>query len=263
MAYMVKETIIFKDMDKMAEFVIGKWGELSAKAIRDRGRFAVALSGGKTPVPLYRKLSRKKDMPWNKVHVFLADERFVPYEDECNNYFMINETFLSHVNIPKKNIHPVSTAENTSLKAAQKYEHELLSFFGSKEGMLPRFDLVLLGIGEDGHTASIFPGDPAVKETGRLAVAVSPRDRTNIERITLTLPVINNAENVMFLANGKNKAAIIKKVTDGRNKNLPAGKVHPGSGNLFFLLDESAGKMLSSKPARSTIKKKGGTPCQK
>lgn len=238
-----KKILIFKTIDDMADFVIDQWKTMSAKGIKNKKRFCVALSGGKTPVSLYKKLSQKKTLPWDKTHIFIVDERFVPYENEENNFHMINNTLLAHVSIPEENVHAIATDEDTSQAAAEKYEMDLLSFFKNNTEA-SRFDLILLGIGKDGHTASLFPGTPAVKEEKRLAVAAAPLDKTKDERITITLPVINNAENVMFLVTGSSKAKIVKEVIDGENDLLPASMVQPGNGKLFFLIDERAGALI-------------------
>lgn len=237
-----KNILAFKDINEIADFVIAQWKTISEKAIKEKGYFSVALSGGKTPELLYNKLSHKRTLPWNKTHVFLTDERFVPYEDEKNNFNMINNTLLYHVSIPKGNIHAISTAEDAPQASAIKYERDLRSFF-KVNTKPPRFDLILLGIGKDGHTASLFPGTTAVKEKKRLSAAAAPLDKTKNERITITFPVINNAENVMFLVTGASKAKIVKEVIDGKNDLLPAAMVEPENGRLFFLLDESAGAL--------------------
>jgi 6-phosphogluconolactonase len=238
-----KEVIIFKTIDDMVDFVIAQWETISEKAIRGKGYFSVALSGGKTPVALYQKLSDRKELRWDKTHIFIVDERFVSYEDEANNFHMINDTLLKHVSIPKDDVHSISTAEDAPQAAAIKYERDLRSFF-KVNTKPPRFDLILLGVGKDGHTASLFPGTPAVKEKKRLAVAGAPLDKTKNERITITLPVINNAENVMFLVTGGSKAKIVKEIIDGENDLLPAAMVELENGRLFFLLDESAGALI-------------------
>ena len=244
MTDIIKEIRIFKDMDGITDFAIEKWDAISGKEITNKGCFTVALSGGGTPVALYRKLSGEKTLPWHKTHVFVVDERFVPYESDENNYHMISRILLRHVNIPAKNIHPVLTSVLTPRTSAAKYEEDLISYFKSSRKKPPQFDLVLLGIGEDGHTASLFPGAPCLKETMRNVVAVIPSDKSKRERITLTLPVINNSKNIIFLATGENKAGIIKKVIE-ENTSLPAAMVKPQTGKLIFLLDEAAGSLLS------------------
>ncbi|GBD97324.1 MAG TPA: 6-phosphogluconolactonase [Nitrospirae bacterium] len=241
----IKEIRIFKDIDGMADFAVEKWNEISEKEITGKGCFTVALSGGNTPLTLYRKLSGEKTLPWSKTQVFVVDERFVPYESEENNYHMISRILLRHVNIPAKNIHPVLTSVLTPQTSAAKYEEDLISYFKSSHKKLPQFDLVLLGIGEDGHTASLFPNTPCLKETRHQAVAVIPSDKSKRERITLTFPVINNSKNIVFLATGENKAEVIKKVIEEEDGSLPAAMVKPQTGKLIFLLDEAAGSLLS------------------
>jgi 6-phosphogluconolactonase len=241
-----KKIIIFKTIDNIADFVIAQWKTISEKAIKEKKCFTVALSGGKTPVFLYKKLSHKRTLPWNKTHVFLTDERYVPYEDEENNLHMINNILLTRVSIPKENVHPISTSEVTPLESAERYEEDLISFFRIAETRFPNFDLILLGIGEDGHTASLFPETPSLKDTRHFAVTGTTKDKTKMDRITITLPVINKAENIIFLVTGGNKAKIVKDVIQGKNILLPAALVKPEKGNLFFLLDESAGALLKS-----------------
>ncbi|NOZ68135.1 MAG: 6-phosphogluconolactonase [Deferribacteres bacterium] len=245
---MVREILIFRDAGLMADHTAGEWAAIAGKAVRDKGRFTAALSGGKTPVDLYRRLSRIKDLPWDRTHIFIVDERFVPFEHEASNYGMIERTLLRHTGIPRENVHPVPTAVDTPGEAAGRYEEELEYFFGLRhprgEGM-PRFDLILLGLGADGHTASLFPGDPALKETSRLAAAVSPSGFAEHERITLTLPVINNAANIMVLAAGDSKAAAVREVIAESNSPLPAAMVRPEQGRLVFLLDRRAASLLS------------------
>ncbi len=246
MNYKNKEILIFKNIDEMSDFAIEKWMEISEKAIKDKRRFTVALSGGETPVILYQKLAIfKKPLPWDKTHIFLVDERFVPPEDKESNFRMINQTLLRHIKIPGENIHPISTWDNVPQTSALKYEEDLISHFRPLQGKLPIFDLVMLGIGKDGHTASLFPDTPSLRETGHLAVAVSPSYISKKERITLAFSVINNANNIIFLVSGSNKAKIVKEVIEEGNNLLPAAMVRPKNGKLFFLMDKSAGSLLS------------------
>ncbi len=246
MNYKNTEILIFRNIEQISDFVIKKWIEISEKAIKDRGQFSVALSGGNTPVALYQRLAGAGEIStWNRTHVFLVDERFVPFKDKESNYRMINRALLSHIEIPGKNIHPVSTSENTPHDSAVKYEEDLISFFNTKPGEFPGFDLILLGIGEDGHTASLFPDALSLNETERLAVAASPPDKSGKERITLTFPVINNADNILFLICGSNKAVVVDEVLQKKNTELPASMVRPENGRMFFLIDEEAGSLLS------------------
>jgi len=245
------EIHIFKDMPQLAEFAVAKWAEISNSEVSNKGFFSVALSGGRTPETFYRKLSEEKDFPWGKTHVFMVDERFVPYESDENNYHMINTTLLRYLNIPPKNIHPILTSDISPVTSAERYEEDIISYCKAVRTKRPRFDLILLGIGEDGHTASLFPGVPELKEKRRLAVSVCPPKPVKRERITLTLPVINNAQNVFFMGVGSGKARIIKEVIEDRNAMLPAALVSPGEGKLVFLLDQSAASLIQDTMIRT------------
>lgn len=245
MRYKNKEILIFKDVEELSDFATEKWAEISTKAIKDRGCFTVALSGGKTPVTLYQKLADLKNLlSWDKTHIFLVDERFVPYEDNESNYKMISQALLIHIKIPKENIHPISTKENTVQDSALRYEEDLISYFKLSPNEFPRFDLILLGVGEDGHTASLFPGDSSLKEDRHLAVAVIPPEVYRKKRITITFPVINNAASIFFLISGSNKAKVVKEVIEEENSLLPAAMVRPEKGERVFLMDKSAGLYL-------------------
>lgn len=239
-----KEVLIFKDINEIADYVLEWWKELSEITVTGKGQFTAAISGGKTPVAFYQKLSTEKNLQWDKIHVFLVDERFVPYESGENNYHSINKTLLRHVAIPARNVHPILTSESSPQVSAKRYEKDLISYFKITGSKLPQFDLILLGMGEDGHTASLFPDTASVKEKKHLAIAVSPEGQGKKDRITITLPVINNARNIMFLITGKNKAKVVRDVIEGKNNLLPAAMVRPENGRLFFLLDESAGALL-------------------
>jgi 6-phosphogluconolactonase len=237
--------LVFDSKDKISDFLIKKWREISREAIEKGGYIAVALSGGKTPINFYRKLANSKEiLPWDETHIFLVDERFVPFDDNDSNYGMLKETLLKRIQIPQENIHPVPTERSTLEMSAKEYEEELRRFFKLPQGKFPEFDLILLGIGEDGHTASLFPGSPLLKDMIHLAVSVIS-DGTRHHRITLTLPVINNAKHVVFLVTGGKKAAILKDVIVKRNPSLPASMVNPIGGNLMFLIDREASSALS------------------
>ena len=240
-----RTVLIFRDMDEISAYVLNKWSKAAEEAIRNKKEFTVALSGGKTPVHVYRELSSQKELPWGKTHVFMVDERFVPYENDANNFRMINELLLLHVTIPARNVHPIITSNDSARDCAAKYEDHIAAFFKLSPRSVPRIDLVLLGIGEDGHTASLLPGTESLSETSRLVVAVTPREESKTERITLTFPVINNASNILFLAAGKNKAGILREIFLKNNHSLPAAMVKPLSGTAVFLVDEDAGALLS------------------
>ncbi len=242
-----REIIIFDNIERIADYAIEKWTELSSRAIADKGHFAVALSGGKTPAVFYQKLSERKDLPWSRTHVFMVDERFDPYDSEANNYHMINRTLLCHVTIPANNIHFISTVENTAEDSTLRYEESLRSYAKKAKTQYPLFDLIFLGIGEDGHTASLFPGTPALLETKRLAAAVAPPLDPESERITLTCPVINSAKNIFFMATGGNKAAVIKDVIKNKKSKLPAALFKQDGNRVCFLLDKDSASKLPGK----------------
>jgi len=239
-----RKILTFKTKNEISGFVLKRWAELSRKEIRRKRRFVVALSGGRTPVELYRCLADSGDvLPWEKIHLFLADERFVSPDDPDSNYGIIRENLLRHISLPHENVHPIKILGTPSI-SARRYEREIETFFHLKKGAWPRFDLIILGIGEDGHTASLFPNHPALTEDGHLAVPVR-LDETEHDRISLTLPVINRAKAVFFLVAGKHKAEIIKKILEGRQVGLPASLVKPTRGEVLFLLDRGASSLLS------------------
>jgi 6-phosphogluconolactonase len=158
---------------------------------------------------------------------------------------MINELLLLHVGIPSKNIHPIITSSASAHDSASKYEDTLTTFLKKEAYSLPEFDFILLGIGDDGHTASLFPDTTLLKKSSGLVSAVFPEDASKKNRITLTLPVINNSRNIIFLASGINKASVMKEVIEDSNSQLPASMVRSEKGRLIFLLDETAGSLLS------------------
>lgn len=240
------EVRVFSGSAEMAAFMLKQWRETAAGAITARGFFCAALSGGKTPVDFYQLLAGLKDPAlWDHTHIFLADERCVPQDNIDSNYHMLRTTFLDQTPIKDENVHPVAVEPSSAELSAARYEAELKSFFRLSRGTLPRFDLILLGIGEEGHTASLFPGTEAVREKERLTADV-PLAGSRHDRITLTLPVINNSRNVIVLLRGENKAAIARRVIQVRDTSLPASLVSPGDGRLMFLLDEKAASELQN-----------------
>ena len=242
MEIMNKQVFAFKESKNLINAVFEQWIVLSEKAIREENRFTIALSGGKTPVRLYQKLTDSSlKFPWSKTHIFLADERFVALNRPESNYNMMKENLLDKVDIPKKNIHPINIKETVSI-SAEEYEKDIREFFNLKKKELPIFDLIMLGTGQDGHTASLFPNDKAIYEKNRLANPVSLKSLEH-ERVTLTLPVLNNARNIIFLVTGENKAEIVREIINGDN-NLPASMVKPENGKVFFMLDIQAGSGL-------------------
>ncbi|SPQ00387.1 6-phosphogluconolactonase [Candidatus Sulfobium mesophilum] len=241
-------TFVFGNFEKMAEFVIDKWRDISSEAIGSRGFFSVALSGGKTPVKIYRRLAGEvgKGLLRRKTHIFFVDERFVPATDKDSNYRMIRETLLDGAGVPMRNIHSLNTNLPDPASAAERYERDIASFFKLSGHNIPEFDLIMLGIGVDGHTASLFPGSPALEEKKRLASAVIFSGKKH-SRITLTLPVLNKAKHVIFLVTGKRKAEVLRAVIQESDPSLPASLVAPDNGNLLYLADSNAGSLLREK----------------
>ncbi len=220
-------------------------------AIADRGAFRVALSGGNTPRSVYALLAQeyKTALDWGKIHIFFGDERHVPPDHPDSNFRMANETLLSQVLIPPGNIHRIR-AELDPESAASDYEAQLRAEFKLKGGELPRFDLVLLGLGDDGHTASLFPGTAALRESARLVIA-NQVARLNTFRITLTYPVLNNAAEDLFMVSGKGKAEIAASVLRKSGApEFPAQRVQPANGRLLWLLDQDAAALLPSQEAK-------------
>jgi 6-phosphogluconolactonase len=218
---------------------------LAAEARGARGRFAVALSGGSLMEFLGAALASRppvEAVDWSSWHVFWADERWVPLNSPESNYGIAARLFLNHVPIPAGHIHRLDDSLSPS-ETAGAYESTMQNVFHPKAGRMPRFDLILLGIGEDGHTASLFPGHPVLEEQRRWAVAVPDAPKPPPVRITLTLPVINNARCVTFAAAGEGKAAILAEVLGPRAKrpDLPAAMVCPRDGELLWFIDRAAG----------------------
>jgi len=239
-----KDILTFRDIDEAAKAIIKRWYSIAEKAINKRGFFTVALSGGKTPIALYRKLAGLPDvLPWFDTFVFFVDERFVSSDHPDNNQRMIHESLLGRVGIPQKNVNNIITGKGNPVHAAMAYEDQLKDLFEISNGELPEFDLIILGIGADGHTASLFSDDTAKDEKDRLVLSAHSK-HASYDRVTLSVPVINNAQNIFFLVTGKEKAAIVKKVID-HDRSLPASMVNPPSGTLSFYLDQEAAFYLS------------------
>jgi len=203
--------------------------------------FAICLSGGSTPWHLYKRLAEPAvalRFPWSRVHWFWGDERFVPHDNPASNYRMASETLLSHVQVKDENVHAVPTRGLSADEAAAAYEATLKRFYGADrlDTQRPIFNVTFLGIGGDGHTASLFPGQPMLDETRRWALAVSgARPET---RITLTYPVLNSSQNVVFLATGEGKREIVARARAG-DRTLPAARIHP-VGRLHWFVDRAA-----------------------
>jgi 6-phosphogluconolactonase len=221
----------------------------ATSAVAQRGRFAIALSGGSTPKNLYTLIAANAsaNLPWDRMFFFWGDERHVPPDNPDSNYRMAKETLLSKVAIPTANIFPVPAENPDASAAAEAYEQTLRKFFGLAPGEFPRFDLILLGMGPDGHTASLFPETAALQEKSRLVVA-NWVEKLNASRITFTLPVLNAARCVAFLVSGTDKAVVLHEVLEGNAaaEKYPSKLVRPSDGRLIWFVDRAAASGLSA-----------------
>lgn len=237
------------DLADVSRYAAEEFVRLANEATGSGGRFTVALSGGSTPKALYTLLATdtfRVRIPWEKVHLFWGDERCVPPDHADSNYRMVRESLLNHAPIPKENIYRILGEDSDPGKAATSYESTLRESFGLTPTQLPRFDLVLLGMGDDGHTASLFPHTAALSEMQRLVVA-NYVEKFGTHRLTLTIPVINHAAQVVFLISGGSKAAVLKEVLEGKDDphRLPSRLIHPVTGKLLYIIDQAAGQELS------------------
>jgi 6-phosphogluconolactonase len=245
-----KRTIqVFEDASNVARAAAQRFVAVAGEAIDRRRRFTVALSGGSTPRALYSLLATRPyhdEVEWSRVWVFWGDERTVPPTDPESNYHMARESLLFHVPIPATQVFRMHGEHADPEKAAAHYEVEIRRAFALAPGELPRFDLVFLGMGPDGHTASLFPHTAALHVSDRLVVA-NRVDKLNTWRLTLTAPVINNAAEVVFLVVGGDKAPVLKRVLEGPREpdELPSQLVAPADGESIWLLDRAAASQLT------------------
>jgi 6-phosphogluconolactonase len=227
-------------IDRAAAIILSK----IQTTLESQDRFTIALSGGSTPKPLYEALATQS-LPWSKIHIFWGDERYVAPTHQDSNQLMARQAWLECISIPDDNIHPMPTAANNPELDAQKHEAELKEFFSLKSGELPIFDLILLGMGDDGHTASLFPHTAALTVSDRL-VAVGNKD--DQPRLTFTAPLINHANCILFVVAGANKRPALRQIfaTQGDAMEYPSRLIQP-QGELWWLLDQAAGEGLEEK----------------
>ena len=241
------------DADALAVTAAGLLIRAARDAVRERGRFTLVLAGGSTPERAYSLLAgpeRSGAIDWSRVFFFFGDERFVPPGDPASNYGLAQRSLLSRVPLASTQVFPIPTAEPSAADAADAYSRDLSRFFEQAPDSrpLPRFDLVLLGLGEDGHTASLFPGKPAVGVDDRWATWSPPGVLPPaVDRVTMTFPLLNAARHVVFLVAGENKANVLKEVLEehpGRER-YPAAGIAPVEGSLTWLVDARAACRLS------------------
>lgn len=238
---------LYEDYEALSGAAAGLIVQQARHATQARGRFSVALAGGHTPERAYELLAQGPfgtRVPWGQVHVFWGDERCVPLDDPRSNARMARQALLGQVSIPPSQIHPIPCA-GTPQGAAEQYQAVLQAFFGDQ---MPCFDLILLGLGENGHTASLFPGTPVLREQERWVAAVHAA-ATELDRVTLTAPLINQARVVAFLVSGSSKASILREVLEGSPdpERLPAQLIQPAKGELHWLVDQEAAGLLTRK----------------
>jgi 6-phosphogluconolactonase len=236
---------IFPSEEELFRGAAEKFCELGEAAIRKRGCYSVALSGGSTPRSLHSQLttSFSKRLPWEKVFFFWGDERHVPPDFPESNFRMAKETLLSKLPIPQQNIFRMRGELPDANEAAAQYEQSLRDFFKPSASEFPRLDFTLLGMGPDGHTASLFPGTTGLQERQRWVIGnwVPQKDTW---RITLTYPAINNSRVVLFMVNGETKADMAQRVLKDPSANFPCQAIRPADGELLWYLDKGAGAKL-------------------
>jgi 6-phosphogluconolactonase len=241
---MKMDTRVLPDLDAVSRAALGELLRSMRDAVKERGVFAIALAGGRTPAKMYDLWAHAEGQgartQWDKVHLFWGDERYVPRTDPLSNYRMARETLIEHVPIPPLNVHPMAGPEDfaTPEKAAEAYEAELRKFFGSAP---PILDVQLLGLGVEGHTASLFPGSPALEEKKRWVAAVEAPAKPP-QRLTLTPVVLNQARNTFFLVCGADKHEIIvalRSEPESKLSRYPASMIRP-EGRVLWFLDKAA-----------------------
>lgn len=235
------QTFIFDNAEQVARAAADRFTEIAQASIADRGRFSVALSGGSTPRLTYELLASpdyRDRIAWGSVHIFFGDERSVPPTHEESNYRMASEAMISRLPIPTENVYRM-IGEDDPATAARLYEKALRSFFN--DAPWPRFDLVLLGMGDDGHTASLFPHTPALTERQAWVVA-NPVEKFKTFRLTLTPPTINHAAHILFMVTGAAKAARLAEVMHGPRdpERLPSQMIQTVDGSLTWLVDKAS-----------------------
>ena len=246
---------VFPDADSVSRAAAEEFVRRASDAVAARGRFTVALSGGSTPKRLYELLAEpalRSQADWGRVEWFWGDERCVPPDDGDSNYHMAREAMLSRLPIPPGHVHRMEAERPDRDAAARDYQAVIARTFGhDADGPPPAFDLILLGIGPDGHTASLFPHNAALDETARWVVAVRDVPKPPPDRLTLTYPVLNAAYEVLFLVAGADKAGVLAEVLEGPAdpKRLPSQGVRPDNGRLVWFVDRAAAARLNLAPA--------------
>ena len=246
-----REVLIFPDGGALTRRAAEEFVNSVIQAVAQKGSFTVALAGGSTPKALYSQLADepalRSQIPWDKLHFFFGDERHVAPDSAESNFLMANETLFSKGLVKPEQITRIKGEYADTEKAALEYEQALRAYFRLKDGEYPRFDLVLLGMGDEGHTLSLFPGTKALHATNRIVVR-NWVGKLYTERITLTAPAANQASRAIFMVTRADKARALKAVLEGpyEPEQLPAQLIQPASGKLLWLVDQAAGSMLAT-----------------
>jgi len=231
---------IYSESGQLARAASQRWAELARESIRGRNSFHVALAGGSTPKPVYHLL-QQEELEWDKIHLYWGDERDVPTDHPESNYLMVKEALIDHVPIPADNVHPIRVQADIE-KSVEEYRQVLDTVHRSSDG-LPCFDLVMLGMGDDGHIASLFPDSSALTVANTPVVSVYV-EKLHSWRVTLTYPVLNAARNLMLLVSGETKAPIVAQVLGGNGEEkYPVQKLAP-QGRAEWYLDQAAASQL-------------------
>ena len=245
------QIIVTHDPSELAETAAKIFGSTAKDCVMRRNLFTVAISGGSTPRGMHKLLAEepfRSAIPWNKTHIFWVDERCVPADDPASNFGLAKKDFLERIPIPPEQIHPMP-GKIAPEEGAKKYQEEMAKVFQKREEDLPIFDLIFLGMGKDGHTASLFPATQSLHGPGRWVIAVKG-GHPNVYRLTLTYDVLNRAKRICFLVSGREKALIVKTVLEHKDARLPAQEIRPVKGKSKWLLDKEAASLLSKEMIR-------------
>ena len=236
----------FDDMTILSKSAAELIQSVALKTLEKAEEFLLVLSGGKTPMALYNVLTEepyRKSIPWNQIHFFFGDERIVPTENPLSNYFTADEYLFKKLSIPKKRVHRIRNELGNAKAAALDYKEHLKNFFDLPPGQFPAFDMVLLGVGTDGHTASLFPGDKALKEKDWILEVETAHTPPLVPRVSMSLPLLNSARNVLFLADVEGKGEVLEKILNQEKGDhespYPSAMIHPKE-NLVWYLSKKA-----------------------
>ena len=242
-----KQKIIIKDNPSLlAKQAVKIFYDIAKGSIDKERPFTVAISGGSTPIRMHKLLATEPyihNIPWQKSHIFWVDERCVPQDNPESNYGTAKRNFIDEVPIPQTHVHWINCDPSPRV-SAKEYQKTLKDFFSFENARIPRFDLIFLGMGVDGHIASLFPGQKSLYEKEKLVVAVKG-GKPNLNRITMTLPLLNQARQIVFIITGEEKSRTVQKVMEDSKIQLPAQKIRPLNGQVTWLMDRGSACLLS------------------